>query len=127
MRKSLKDIGGTGTAYFGGVLGVENLVPDSKVVCGASGSLQGGVCLEVEVPVTGFGDAAVDHGARLRVEGPLGFTLARGVEASVVPLSDDHDRHAGETLLGVGGWVRGSASLLQKGKLLVDYRVVLAL
>lgn len=130
VRENLQDIRGTEIACLGGlrgVRGVENLVPDGEVVCGTRGSLQGGVCLQVEVPVAGLGDAAVDDGARLGVEGLFGFRLLCCVKPSVVPLANDHDGHAWEALLGVGGRVRGSAGLLQEGKLLVDHGVVLAL
>ena len=94
VREVLEGVGGI---LEGGLdLGAtEDLVEDGVVVGGTGGALDGGVGLEEEVPVAGFGDAAVDDGAVLRVRGPVGVFLLDGVEARVVPLADDDDGHAG--------------------------------
>ena len=83
--------------------------------------------LQVEVPVTGLGDSAVDDGARLRVSGAFGFTIGCWVEASVVALSNNDDGHAGQAFLCIRGWVDVLAGFLQEGQLLLNDHVILAL
>lgn len=109
-----------------GFLVGEDLVPDGKVVGRTGGALDGGVSLEVEVPVAGLCDAAVDDGAVLGVGGAVGVLVAGGVEAGVMAFADDDDGDAREVLLGACGGVGLYAGLLEQGQFLLDDDVVLA-
>jgi hypothetical protein len=125
--KFLQGVRGAEIAWSAGFASVEDLIPDGEVVGWTRGSLQSCVGLQVEVPVAGFGDAAVDNCARLRVMRlEVGFVSLCRVETGVVAFPDDHYSDAREALLRGRSRVGGIACLAQERKLCIDNSVVLA-
>jgi len=82
------------------LLRLEYLVVDNIVVRWMSSALDRSMGLQVEIPVSGFGDAAVDDGAVLRIPGAIDIFYFGRVEAGVVALADNDDCDLGEALFG---------------------------
>lgn len=104
----------------------EDLIPDSKIVRGTSGSFDGSMGLQEEVPVSGLCHAAVDDGAILGVCALVSGCIGGGIEARVVAFADDDDRKPGEGFLGQSSRVCFCTRLFEKGEFFVDDGFILA-
>lgn len=105
----------------------EDLVPDGVVMRRTGGPLEGCMGLQVEVPVAGFCDAAVDDGAVGGVLGAVGVFFAGRVEAGMVAFADDDDGEAREVLGCLRGWVDCFAGVPEQWEFLFCDEAVLAL
>ena len=124
VRQVLEGVGGV---LEGGLdlAASEDLVEDGVVMGRTSGALDGGVGLQEEVPVPGFGDATVDDGAILRVRGAVGVFFLGWVKAGIVAFADDDNRHAWQPLLGVASGIDFFARFPKERQLLVEDNVIL--
>ncbi len=103
----------------------EDLIQHDVVVGWACRALDGGMGLYEEVPIAGFGDAAIDAGAVFGVARAIGVGFLCGIEARMVALADNDDGDFWKPFLGVGGRVYVGAGFANQGKLGVDDDVVL--
>jgi len=127
LRQLLQLIRGSRLGTRTRVSRTKDLIQHHDVVCRPRSALQCSVRLKEKVPSFPLGDAAVDNGTGLGVAGTIHVSLRARVEPRVVPLSNNDDSHARQSLFLCVSWINLFTGSAKKRQLFVQDELVLAL